>query len=127
MKTVASLIALCALVLLSIPSGAFARGHGQVVTGSGFAFQSRPFFAQRSFFVERPFFAQRSFFVQRPFFVQQRPFFVQRPFFAQRVVVVERPFVARPFAGQPIIFARPIIVPRREVFIVGGSGFVVVR
>ena len=101
MKIVASLIALCAAVLLSFPSSAFAGGHVQVVAGSGFAFQSRSIFVPR-------------------------PFFVQRPFFAQRVVV-ERPFVALPFAGQPIIFARPIIVPRREVFIVGGSGFVVVR
>ncbi len=107
MKIVASLIALCAAVLLSFPSSAFAGGHVQVVAGSGFAFQSRSIFVQRSFLVPRP-------------------FFVQRPFFAQRVVV-ERPFVALPFAGQPIIFARPIIVPRREVFIVGGSGFVVVR
>ena len=113
MKIVASLIALCAAVLLSFPSSAFAGGHVQVVAGSGFAFQSR------SIFVQRPFLVQRSFLVPRPFFVQ-------RPFFAQRVVV-ERPFVALPFAGQPIIFARPIIVPRREVFIVGGSGFVVVR
>src|SRR5258708_5438174 len=139
MKTGASLIALCAVVLLSIPSSAFARGHGQVVTGtgfagghgqvvtgSGFALQSRPFFGQRPIFVQqRPFFAQRVVVAQRSFFVE-RPFFAQRPFFVHSVVV-ERPFVARPFVGQPIILARPIIVPRREIFIVGGSSFGVVR
>ncbi len=87
MKTVSSVIALCALVLLSIPSSASAGGHRQVVTGSGFAFQSRPVFVQRSFVAQRSFLADEELVefhsrallrhVERPPEWRLRPIFVR--------------------------------------------------
>ena len=122
MKTLVSLIALYAVTLLAIPSSAFAGGHRQIVTGSGFAGGHRQIVTGSSFAG-----GHRQIVTGNGFAFQSRAFFVERPFFARRIIVVERPFVARPFVAQPVIFARPIIVPRREVFIAGGSGFGVFR
>lgn len=108
MKMLASLIAFAALTALAAPSPAVA---GRSVQGGG----GHVVVLHHHSVIAR----HRPVIVLRPNLLIARP----RPLFLDRPVLLQRPF----FAGQPIIVAPRVVVPRSSFFFTVPGTVVIVR